>query len=159
MAPRKWGYLPLGAERSCKGPPALPWSARGLPERAAENGRLYPDTIPLTGVKLPGGGGGSYPSSVSTSLPASSACRLLTPFKLSAMARPNLQMRAWSLAGSRRAETLLLTSLHVASEIHAFFLASCAWGFRTALHRNANIPSSLIGVVSGRRGGCLLPPR
>ena len=55
-------------------------------------------------------------------------------------------------------ETLLSTSLHVASKIHVFFLASRAWGFGTALQRAAKIPSSLIGEVGGRKGVPLAPP-
>ena len=102
--------------------------------------------------------GGCDPSSVCTSAPASSAHRLLSPFKLAAIARPNLQIRDWYFVGSWRAETLFLTSLHVDSEIHAFLLASCDWGFGTALRRAAKIPSSFIEAVGGRRGS-RLPPR
>ena len=102
---------------------------------------------------------GSDPSSVSTFFPDSSVCCLLLPFRLAAMASPNLRMRSWSFAGYWRAETFLSTSLHVASEIHAFSLASYAWGFRTALRRSANIPSSLVGAVGGRRGSLLRLPR
>ena len=69
------------------------------------------------------------------------------------MARPNLRMSAWSLAGSRRVETLLLTSLHVVAKIHAFSPASLALGFSTALRRSAKSTSSLVGVVRGWRGG------
>ena len=69
---------------------------------------------------------GSNPSIVSTSAPASSALCLLSPFKLAPIAQTNLRIRDWSLAGYRRAETLSLTSLHVASGIHTFYLASCA---------------------------------
>ena len=103
--------------------------------------------------------GGYYPSSVSTSAPASSDRRLLSPFKIAAIACPNLQIRDWSFAGSRRAETLPSTSLHVASEIHAFSLESRAWVFRTALHKAAKIPSSLVGAFGGRRGSRFRPLR
>ena len=67
-------------------------------------------------------------------------------------------MWAWSLAGSWRAETLPLTSLHVAANIHAFFLASWSLGFGMALLRAAKSPSYLVGVVRGRRESrlCLL---
>ena len=64
-------------------------------------------------------------------------------------------MSDWSFAGYQRAETLPLTIFHVASEIHAFSLASCAFVFWTALRKAAEILSSLIGVVGGWRG----PPR
>ena len=83
----------------------------------------------------------------------------MLPFKLAAIARPNLRMRDLSFVGSQRAETLLLKSLHVASEIHAFFLASRAGGFGTALRRSAKIPFSLVGAVGGQRGGRLGPPK
>ena len=65
------------------------------------------------------------PSSFSTSAPDSSACRLLSPFKISAIARPNLQIREWSFARSQRVKTVSLTILNVASDIHAFSLAPC----------------------------------
>ena len=58
MAQRKWGYSPPGAERSCRGPPALLWSVWGLPERVAEPGQPQPNTTPLTGTKIPGVLGG-----------------------------------------------------------------------------------------------------
>ena len=44
------------------------------------------------------------------------------------------------------------TSLHVASEIHAFLLASCAFGSRIYLCRDAKRQSYIIGVVGGQRG-------
>ena len=103
--------------------------------------------------------GGYDPSSVSTSLPASSARFHLSPLRLDAMVHTNLRMRAWYFAGSRRAETLLSTSLHMAFKIHTFYLASCAWGFGTALRRAAKIPSSLVRAVGGRRRIRLRPPR
>ena len=65
-------------------------------------------------------------------------------------------MREWSLVGSRRAETLLSTSLHMVSDIHTFFRASLNLGFKTALRRSAKSPSSLVGVVRGWRGDCLI---
>ena len=65
------------------------------------------------------------PSSFSTSAPDSSACRLLSPFKIAAISRPNLQIREWSFARSQRVKTVSLTILNVASDIHAFSLAPC----------------------------------
>ena len=56
-------------------------------------------------------------------------------------------------------ETLLSTIFHVASEIHMFSLASRACSFEMALRRAAKILSSLVGVVGGRRGRYLRPPR
>ena len=38
-------------------------------------------------------------------------------------------MIPWSRAGSWRAETLVSMSLHVSTNIHIFFLDSCALGF------------------------------
>ena len=50
-------------------------------------------------------------------------------------------------------------SLHVAAEIHEFFLASLASGFGTALLRAAKITFSLVGAVGGRRERRLRPLR
>ena len=55
-------------------------------------------------------------------------------------------------------ETFQRESLRVASDIHAFLLASLDSGFSTDLRRAAEIPSSLVGAVGGRRGGRLRPP-
>ena len=52
-----------------------------------------------------------------------------------------------------------MTILHMASKIHAFFLASCASGFGTALRRAAKILSTLVGAVGGRREIPLSPLR
>ena len=60
---------------------------------------------------------------------------------------------------SWRAETLLSTRLDVDADIHAFFLASLASRFGTAICRAAKILSFLAGAVSGRRGRRLRPPR
>ena len=46
----------------------------------------------------------------------------------------------------------------MASEIHAFSLASRAWVFGTALRRAAEIPSSVLGVIVGRRRSRLCFP-
>ena len=113
---------------------------------------------PLIQCQSPWWSGGSDPNILSNSFPTSSARRLQSPFNISAMARPNLQMRDWSLAGYRRAETLLSTSLHVVSKINAFFLASLAVGFGTDLRRAAKSLPSLAGVVRGQGGGALEPP-
>ena len=99
--------------------------------------------------------GRSDSSSVSIYFPASSVLHLLLPFRLAAIALPNLRIRAWSFTGSCLAENLSSKSIHVNSDIHAFFLASRSWGFGTALRRAAKIPSSLVGAVGGRRGGRL----
>ena len=102
---------------------------------------------------------GSAPTSASTSAPASSACRLLSVVKLALMTRPSLLIIVWPFAGSRRAETLLSTSLHVAANIQSFFLASRARAFRTALRKAAKMLSSLVGAFGGRRGSFFRPPR
>ena len=67
-------------------------------------------------------------------------------------------MRSCSIAGPWRAETLSFTSLYVSTNIHTFFLASRTFGFGMALSVDANGPSSLLGVVRGRRGGRMRRP-
>ena len=96
--------------------------------------------------------GGSAPSSVSTSAPAVSTLRLLSPFRISAIARLNLQIRVWSFSGFCCAENLSSTSLHVSSDIHLFFLISRACGFGIALCRDAKIQYSHVGADGGQRG-------
>ena len=59
--------------------------------------------------------------------------------------------------GYQRAETLLLMSLHMASEIHAFFHAFLDSGFGTSLCRDVNIPYYLIRAVGEQRGTRLCP--
>ena len=103
--------------------------------------------------------GGSNPSNRSTSSPSSSILHLWSPFRLALMERPSLRMSYRSLAGYWSKETLSSTSLHVATKIHAFFQASLALGFATALRRPVKVPYSLVGVVGGRRGSRLLLPR
>ena len=61
----------------------------------------------------------------------------------------------WSCAGSWRADTLLLMSLHVASNTQEFVLASLDFGSGIALRRAAKSLSSLVRVVRGRRGICV----
>ena len=103
--------------------------------------------------------GGSDPSSVSTSAPASSTCCLLSPFNLAAIARPNLRIRDWSVAGSWHAETLSLTNLRVASKIHAFSLRPVTGDSGRPSAGPQRLRSPLLGrsVVGG--GGRLRPPR
>ena len=96
--------------------------------------------------------GGSAPSNRYTSSSASSFRCRLSSFSLAFIPRPSLLMWAWSLVGSRRAETLLLTSLHVAADIQAFFLASKDLGFVVALRRSTKSPYSLVRVVGVHRG-------
>ena len=55
----------------------------------------------------------------------------------------------WSRTGYRHAVNLVSKSIHVASEIQAFFLVSLYLGFGIALRRAANIPSSLVRLVGG----------
>ena len=68
-----------------------------------------------------GVGGGFVPINLSTSSSASYVRLPMYSFKLAFIERSSLQMWDWFLAGYRRAETLSSTSLHVATEIHAFF--------------------------------------
>ena len=114
---------------------------------------------PLSRCHAPCGIGGSALSRCSTSSPAVSTLRLLSPFRLAAIARLSLRIRVWYLSGFCRAETLSLTSLHVSSNIHPFFLLSLACSFGTSLRRAAKIPSSRVGSESGRRGSRLRPVR
>ena len=103
--------------------------------------------------------GGSNPSIISTSSSDSSARLIRCPFKLASMARSNLRMSVWSLAGSQRAENFSLTSLHMVFNIHAFFCASLALGFGTALCSSAKSPSSLVRGFRGQRDSHLRLPR
>ena len=50
-------------------------------------------------------------------------------------------------------------SLHVSTEIHAFFLASHEFGLGVALHRATKSPSYLVGVVGGWMRTHVLRPR
>ena len=102
---------------------------------------------------------GSAPTSASNSSPNSSACRLLSVANLALFARTGPLMNAWYFARSWRAENLLLTSLHVASEIHSFLLASCTRAFGTARCRAAKILSYLVGLVGDQKGSLFRPPR
>ena len=63
------------------------------------------------------------------------------------------------IAGSRRAKTLLSTSLHVATKIHSFLRDSHARTFGTALRRATKILSSLVGSVGSQRGSFFRPLR
>ena len=65
-------------------------------------------------------------------------------------------MMAWSRAGSRSAETLLLMSLHMDSNIQALLLASFAFIFGTDLCRAEKSLPSLVGVVRVWRGSCVI---
>ena len=56
-------------------------------------------------------------------------------------------------------ETPMSTSLHVYANIHAFFYASRALGFRTALWRAMKSLYYVVRVVGGRRGSCVCHPR
>ena len=68
-------------------------------------------------------------------------------------------MRLWSRAGSRLADTLVLTSLHVSGEIHTFFPAYHALVFGIYRRRAAESPSYIVRMVGGRRGIHVNPPR
>ena len=122
--------------------------------RARSTAALYHPLIPCQTYRWREG---FDPNSVSTSDPASSARLLLSSIKLAFILRPNLRINARSFAIYRRTETLSLTSLHVVSNIHAFFLTYRARGFGTAFCRAANILSSLIGSVGSPRGRRLRP--
>ena len=124
--------------------------------RARSTAALY---HPFSRCHASRGIGGSAPSSCLTSSPAVSTLHLLSPFRLSAIARLSLRILVWSLVGFRRAETLSSTSLHVSSDIHPFFLLSLACGFGTALRRAAKILSSCLGSDGGQRVICLRPVR
>ena len=75
------------------------------------------------------------------------------------MARPSLLFIACPFAGSRRADTLLSTSLHISVDINSFCLASLTLVFWTALYRAANTSSSLVGSVGGFNGNFFRTPR
>ena len=102
--------------------------------------------------------GGSSPSSRSISSPASSIHRLLSPLRLVLIERPRHRMRDWYLSRTWRAETLLSMSLRISAGVHAFLLASQAFGLGMVLRRAAESPSSLVGVVRGQRGVCMRRP-
>ena len=82
-----------------------------------------PPLHPVTSF-LVEGGVGSAPSSRSISLDTSSFRHCLSSLRIAFIAQPSLRMWACSRAGSQRAETLLLNSLHVSAKIHPFFLTS-----------------------------------
>ena len=93
-------------------------------------------------------------TSISISSPTSSILGRRSDFRLVLIARPRKRMRYFFCARSQCVETLVSTSLHVASNIQAFFLFSLALSFGISLHRAAKITSSLVGVVGvwiGRR--------
>ena len=50
-------------------------------------------------------------------------------------------------------------SLHVYANIHMSFLAYQTLGFGISCCRSVKILSSLVGVVRGRMGGCVICPR
>ena len=66
---------------------------RRAEEAEAELVTLLGSDLPFNWCQDPGWRGGSDPSSVTTSASASSARRLLSPFKIAAIARPNIQIR------------------------------------------------------------------
>ena len=103
--------------------------------------------------------GGSAPTSASTSAPASSALRFRSATKLALTALPSCLFIACPFRGSRRAETLLLTSLHVSSDIHEFRLAARGCAFGTPLHRALKSFSTRVGFVGGLTGHRFLPPK
>ena len=86
---------------------------------------------------------------VSISPPASTILLCRYAFRIALIVRSRRCMRDWSYARSHIAVTLVPESLHVASRIQLFFLASLVLRFRIALHRAANIPSSLFRVREG----------
>ena len=66
------------------------------------------------------GRGESLLSSLSTSSPAVSACRLLSSFSASQMARPSRLILRWYRPSYRLVETLSSTSLQVSTNIQKF---------------------------------------
>ena len=74
---------------------------------------LIPPLYPVTGLLLEGC---STPSSCSFSFPSSSVHLCLSPLRFVLIARPRHQIRAWYIAGLRRAEILLSTILHVSAD-------------------------------------------
>ena len=102
---------------------------------------------------------GSKSSSASISSPASSFLRCWSAFRLAFIMRLSHQMNAWSRAGYRSAETLVLTSLHMSTDIHAFFCASRVFCFGIARQRAATSLSTLVGVVGCQRGIRVRLPR
>ena len=109
-------------------------------------------TNPPYGALLPCGGGSDV-RRASILTPAFSTCRRQSDFKLSEIWRLGHWMSPWSRAVSRRAETLVLTRLYVSAKMHMFFLAFRTLGLVISQRRSAKIPSSLAGVVMGKRGG------
>ena len=79
--------------------------------------------------------------------------------RLSLISFPNLRLSAFLYRGSRRVETLSSMSRHDSAEIQAFCLASCGFGFGTALRRAANSLSDRDGSVGGLTIHRLRPPR
>ena len=68
-------------------------------------------------------------------------------------------MMDWYQSGSRSVENLLSMSVHVASDIQVFFLASLAFGFGITLHMAEKIPYFLVGWLMGQRGRHMQLPR
>ena len=101
--------------------------------------------------------GGPAPTISSTSAPASSALRFRCAALLTLTALPSHLFSACPFHGSRHAETLSLTSLHVSSNIHVFFLAARGCNFGTAPRRAAKRLSTRVGFVGGLTGHCFLP--
>ena len=96
--------------------------------------------------------GGSDARNSSISPPSVSSRYRRSAVKIALIWMLRRQIRPRSRAGSWRSETLMLTILHMSTDIHAFFLASRALEFGSALHRAMKSPSYLVGVVGDRRG-------
>ena len=103
--------------------------------------------------------GGPAPNRRSIYLPVSSVRRLLSLFWVAFIVRPRSWVWTWSLAESRRTETILLTSLHMSSNINAFYLASLAFVLKMDLCRATKSTSSIVGVVRGQRVSRVRLPR
>ena len=73
-------------------------------------------------------------------------------FSLTLICRTMCRMKPCLRSGSCSVETLVSTSLHVSSNIHAFILAYCALVLGIAWWRETKIPSSLYKKVGGWRG-------
>ena len=103
--------------------------------------------------------GGSTPASASTSAPSLSALRFRSAAKIALTALLSQRFSACPFRWSRRAETLLSTSLHFSSDVQAFRLAARGCAFRTALRRAAKSLSTHVSFVGSLIGHRFLSPK
>ena len=117
--------------------------------RRAVERSLIPPLHPVPGFLVDGG---STPSRLSISPPASSVLCIRSPFSIVLITRTRCRRRVWIHARSLRVDNLFSMSLHMHSKIQSFFLSSRDFGFGVALRRTTKSPSSIIGLIRGRRG-------